>query len=65
MILSAAMMCHHLGHPEAYQRIRRAVATVTRERKEALTPDLGGSGTTAGITDAIVETLEALPADLT
>ena len=34
MILSAAMMCHHLGHPIAYKRIRRGVAAVTSEQKE-------------------------------
>ena len=32
MILSAAMMCHHLGDANAYTRIRRGVAAVTRER---------------------------------
>ncbi len=62
MILSAAMMCHHLGRPDAYTRIRRGVASVTRERKDVLTPDLGGNGTTEGITQAIIEGVQAQPA---
>ncbi len=62
MILSAAMMCHHLGDDDAYRRIRRAVATVTKERKDALTPDLGGPGTSKGLTDAILDAMRSLPA---
>ena len=56
MILSAAMMCHHLGQKDAFTRIRRAVAAVTR-KKESLTPDIGGTSTTRGITDAIIAEL--------
>jgi len=62
MILSAAMMCHHLGRHDAYTRIRRGVASVTRENKGALTPDLGGSGTTDGLTEAIIAGVRAQPA---
>ena len=62
MVLSAAMMCHHLGEPGTYTRIRRGVAAVTRERKEVLTPDLGGTGTTEALTRAIIEEVEAQPA---
>lgn len=58
VILSGAMMCHHLGHPQAYTHIRKSVADVTRERKDALTPDLGGSGTTQSIADAVIEQLK-------
>jgi isocitrate dehydrogenase (NAD+) len=58
LILSAAMMCHHLGNPEAYTHIRKSVARVTRAHKESLTPDLGGRGTTASLTDAIIGELE-------
>jgi isocitrate dehydrogenase (NAD+) len=61
MILSAAMMCHHLGRPDAYKRIRRGVAAVTKSRKEVLTPDLGGPGTTKGLTAAIVEEVREQP----
>jgi isocitrate dehydrogenase (NAD+) len=62
MILSAAMMCHHLGRADLYKRIRRAVAHVTQNEKGALTPDLGGPGTTVGLTAAIVEAVKAQPA---
>jgi isocitrate dehydrogenase (NAD+) len=64
MILSAAMMCHHLGDPGRYRRIRRGVAAVTRDRKEALTPDLGGTGTTATLTRAIVEEVHRQPLEV-
>lgn len=62
MILSAAMMCHHLGRPDAYTRIRRGVASVTRADRDALTPDLGGSGTTDSLTEAIIAGVRAQPA---
>jgi isocitrate dehydrogenase (NAD+) len=52
MVLSAAMMCHHLGETDAYTRIRRGVAAVTR-RKDSLTPDVGGNADTRRLTDAI------------
>lgn len=58
IILSAAMMCHHLGYPDQHRRIRRSVAHVTTVQKDVLTPDLGGSGTTNGIADAIVEAVK-------
>jgi isocitrate dehydrogenase (NAD+) len=61
MILSAAMMCHHLGRPDLYTRIRRGVAHVTQHEKGALTPDLAGPGTTAGLTAAIVAAVKAQP----
>ncbi len=63
MILSAAMMCHHLGRPDAYRRIRRAIANVTRAGRAALTPDLGGSGTTRSLTAAIVAELPRVSVD--
>jgi isocitrate dehydrogenase (NAD+) len=58
MILSAAMMCHHLGDVESYARIRRSVRTITTAERERLTPDLGGSGTTRSLADAIVREVE-------
>jgi isocitrate dehydrogenase (NAD+) len=62
MVLSAAMMCHHLGYADLYKRIRRGVAHVTQHAKSALTPDLGGPGTTVGLTAALVEAVKAQPA---
>ena len=61
MVLSAAMMCHHLGETTAYTRIRRGVAQVTR-RKEHLTPDIGGTASTRELTDAIIEAVKTQPA---
>jgi len=58
MILSAAMMCHHLGDTDAYVRIRKSVRTVTRDHREMLTPDLGGKGTTRSLADAIIAEVE-------
>lgn len=58
VILSAAMMCHHLGDTDSYVRIRKSVRTVTRDHKDVLTPDLGGTGTTKTLTDAIVAEVE-------
>jgi isocitrate dehydrogenase (NAD+) len=61
MILSAAMMCHHLGDATAYRRIRRGVAAVTRGPRELLTPDLGGQSTTEALADRIAEAIAAQP----
>jgi isocitrate dehydrogenase (NAD+) len=58
IILSAAMMCHHLGDTESYVRIRKSVRTITRNHRDWLTPDLKGSGTTRSLTDAIVREVE-------
>jgi isocitrate dehydrogenase (NAD+) len=58
VILSAAMMCHHLGDTESYVRIRKSVRTITRNHRELLTPDLKGTGTTRTLTDAIVKEIE-------
>jgi isocitrate dehydrogenase (NAD+) len=52
LILSGAMLLDHLNEDEAAERVRRGVAAVLRDR-QALTPDLGGSGSTASLTGAI------------
>lgn len=46
------------------RRIRRGVASVTRERKDVLTPDVGGPGTTVTLTSAIIEAVQAQPSTL-
>ena len=56
MILSAAMMLDHLDYPEAAETVRTAVETVLAEGPT--TPDLGGDGSTADVTAAIVDTLD-------
>ena len=58
MVLSGAMMCHHLGDHESYARIRKSVKTITTEQREFLTPDLGGKGTTRSLGDALVREVE-------
>ena len=58
MILSSAMMCHHLGDTDSYARIRKAVRTITSEHREWLTPDVGGRGTSRSLADAIVREVE-------
>jgi isocitrate dehydrogenase (NAD+) len=58
VILSAAMMCHHLGDTESYVRIRKSVRTITRNHRDWLTPDLKGHGTTRSLADAIVKEVE-------
>ncbi|PSQ25331.1 NAD-dependent isocitrate dehydrogenase [Halobacteriales archaeon QS_9_68_17] len=55
MVLSAAMLLDHLGRGEAAERVRAATETVLDEGPR--TPDLGGDGTTDGVTQAIVEEL--------
>jgi len=57
-ILSAVMMLRHIGEGAAAARIERALDAVLAD-KQALTPDLGGSGSTRSMTDAIVAKLKA------
>jgi isocitrate dehydrogenase (NAD+) len=51
-LLSACMMLDHIGQPEPAEKIRQAIGATIRERDE-LTPDLGGSATTARYTAAL------------
>ncbi|MCX6032792.1 MAG: isocitrate/isopropylmalate dehydrogenase family protein [Chloroflexi bacterium] len=54
-ILSAAMLLDHLGESAGAERVRRAVAATIAAG--ITTPDLGGRGTTAQITEAICRLL--------
>ena len=56
-ILSAKMMLEHIGEGTWAQRIEGAVLSVL-EDGEHLTPDIGGTASTAEATDAIIEALE-------
>jgi isocitrate dehydrogenase (NAD+) len=56
LLLAAVMMLQHLGMRAEADRIRVALETTIRE-KDSLTPDLGGSGSTTGFTDAILRRL--------
>ncbi len=52
LILAAAMLCDHIGHSAAGDRIRRAVvATIVADNVR--TPDLGGHATTREFGDAV------------
>jgi isocitrate dehydrogenase (NAD+) len=57
VIRSAAMMLEHVGKTDAARKVERAVQQ-TLEKREGLTPDLGGAGTTTTITKAIIANLE-------
>src|SRR5205823_11962465 len=52
-ILSAGMLLEHLGLPKGATAVRRAVAGVLKAGKPR-TPDLGGSATTAAVTEAVL-----------
>jgi isocitrate dehydrogenase (NAD+) len=59
MVLSSAMLLEHLGERPAAARIRRAVEAVLAAGRD-LTPDLGGSATTAELTAALCAAVQAL-----
>jgi isocitrate dehydrogenase (NAD+) len=54
LLLAAAQMLSHCGQEDRARRLRVAI-TATIAAGDRTTPDLGGSGTTDGFTDAIVE----------
>jgi isocitrate dehydrogenase (NAD+) len=56
IMLSAAMMLEHIGEVDAARRLESAIATVFSEGK-SLTRDLGGTATTAQLTDAVITAL--------
>jgi tartrate dehydrogenase/decarboxylase/D-malate dehydrogenase len=53
---TAAMLLEHLGEAAAGRRLMAAVEAVTG-RGAVLTPDLGGTATTAAVTDAVIAAL--------
>jgi len=55
-ILASKMMLNYLGETGWAERVENAVVTVLEEGK-VLTPDLGGSSSTAQVTDAIIKAL--------
>jgi tartrate dehydrogenase/decarboxylase/D-malate dehydrogenase len=57
-IWAGALMLEHLGEPEAGARVVRAIERVLAEAT-VRTPDLGGSSTTAEMTEAIAVALRA------
>ena len=55
-IMTAAMMLEHLGEPSASQAVQEATLSVLASG-EAITPDLGGTCSTAEVGDAVVAAL--------
>ena len=56
LLLGAALMLEHLGMRGEGGRIREALIATIREG-DGLTPDLGGSGTTDSLADAVIRRL--------
>src|SRR5262249_31910970 len=56
LLFPAIDLLEHVGRKHAARRILTAVETVLSER-QTLTPDLGGTGTTTAMADAIIGTL--------
>jgi 3-isopropylmalate dehydrogenase len=54
-MLSAAMLLEYLGHDAAGERVRSAVEATLADGPQ--TPDLGGTATTADVTDAVLSRL--------
>jgi tartrate dehydrogenase/decarboxylase/D-malate dehydrogenase len=54
-IWSGAMMLDHLGEHAAADRIVRAIESVLYEQPDVVTPDLGGTGTTAVLGKAVAD----------
>jgi isocitrate dehydrogenase (NAD+) len=57
MILTAAMLLRHLAEDNAAARVERAVADLLEDGR-TLTPDMGGTASTAKVTDAVVRRLD-------
>ncbi|WP_203897144.1 tartrate dehydrogenase [Virgisporangium aliadipatigenens] len=61
-IWCGSMMLEHLGHPAAAAHVLAAIESVLAEASpRTLTPDLHGTGTTAGLGKAIAERVRATP----
>ena len=52
LLLGAAQMLEHIGQPDKAERLRAAIIA-TLEARDALTPDLGGTGNTMSFAKAI------------
>ncbi|MFN2333809.1 MAG: isocitrate/isopropylmalate family dehydrogenase, partial [Wenzhouxiangellaceae bacterium] len=58
LLLGVAQLLDHQQRPELAERLRSAIRQVIASG-DRVTPDLGGTGTTLSLTDAIVERLRA------
>jgi isocitrate dehydrogenase (NAD+) len=59
LLLSAVMMLRYLNETKAAERVERAIDAVLSAGK-IRTPDLGGTATTEGYTDALIGEMRAL-----
>lgn len=55
-LMAAGLMLEHVGKPEDAQRLKKAVID-TVQAKDRVTPDLGGTGNTMSIAEAIMDRL--------
>ncbi|GAB2719471.1 isocitrate dehydrogenase [Halomonas garicola] len=55
LLLAAAQMLDHLGMNDKGTAIREGIRDVLEKRRDMVTPDMGGSGTTDTFADALVE----------
>ena len=55
LLLAAAQMLDHLGMVEKGTAIRQGIRSVLETRRDMVTPDMGGTGTTDTFADALVE----------
>lgn len=53
MLLAGCLMLDHIAQPDVADRARRALRAALRDR-DGITPDLGGTGTTASFAQAII-----------
>ncbi len=59
LLLAAAPMLEHLGMNEKGDAIRHGIRAVLETRRDMVTPDMGGTGTTDTFAQALVEHLTA------
>ena len=55
LLLAAAQMLDHLGMNEKGDAIRQGIRTVLETRRDMVTPDMGGTGSTDSFAQALVE----------
>jgi len=61
LMLSGVLMLRHLVYPDVADRVEAAIRDVIAAGT-ATTPDLGGTGTTSGFADAVIERLSPVAA---
>ncbi|WP_404471436.1 isocitrate dehydrogenase [Vreelandella venusta] len=59
LLLAAAQMLDHLGMNEKGEAIRQGIRAVLETRRDMVTPDMGGTGTTDTFAQALVEHIKA------